>query len=141
MGFTREDRVNDQMFIGVARALKKTKALDFIKWWRQKQGDLKNNQLWEKRTLIVHRGYPDVEYRIYVLGSGANSFTLSGYDYLPEHYAFKRADFRRTPTGYQYDEHVFSDFPDESILELCTCVFKEMEAIVKEAETKFGIIL
>ena len=80
MGFTIDDEIKDAYFAAVARALKKCDALKFIEWWRKKQGILKNNPLWKKRILIVHRGYPPMQtYRIHLYGSGGTSSTISGY--------------------------------------------------------------
>ena len=145
LGFTREEKINDQMCIAVASVLNKTQAIEFIKWWRQKQGFLKNTPLWNKRTLIVHRGYPPVESIIYyVMSSGANSSTISGFGYdYPYGYGYPFGETipTTTPTD-QFDEvFSFSDYPDISIIHLCADAYDEMEAIVKEAETKFEVKL
>lgn len=99
---------------------------------------MKNNPLWKKRILIVHRGYPPVESIFYVLGSGANSSTISGYGYG---YPYGETVPTTSPED-QYDEvFSFSDDPNRSIIHLCADAYNEMEAIVKEAETKFDVVL
>jgi hypothetical protein len=131
LGFSREDELDDKEFTAVATALKKTHALKFIEWWRQKQGGLRNNPLWFKRNITFHRGYPKVsEYRIYVSGSGATSGTVSVVPYLkPISYPSPGAISPSDPSNYY-----FSDIQDRTVMKYCNEALKEIESIIVEAE-------
>lgn len=139
LGFSREDELNDKEFTAVATTLKNTQALKFIKWWRQKQGDLRNNPLWIKRNITFHRGYPKVsEYRIYVSGSGGTSGTLSiTTPYL------KRISYPSPSTISPSDpsNYYFSDIQDRTVIKYCNEALKEIESIIVEAEGTFSVKL
>mgnify|MGYP000504064673 CR=1 FL=1 len=140
MGFTIDDEIKDAYFAAVAKALKKDDALKFIKWWREKQGILKNNPLWKKRILIVHRGYPPIRsYKIYVSGSGGTSSTISGYIEPAE--IVSGESVSPGSISIQSGEFYFSDSPNQSIIDLCTQAYDEMKSIIEEAEKTFGIKL
>jgi hypothetical protein len=136
LGLTREDKVTDRDFWVAANARNLEEALRFIEWWRRKQGVLKNNPLWENRIITTHRGYPEVaQYRVYATGSGGNSTTISGNfavsTEIPHQGAIPTA-FTPTP------DPRFVDFPNQSIVGLCTRAVNEMEGIVQEAEREFN---
>jgi len=53
IGQTRENNISDYEFDLVARATQNTRALDFIKWWRQKERSFHNERLKElKKSLF-----------------------------------------------------------------------------------------
>jgi len=115
IGLTREDRMTDEIFWYVAKAQNNAQALGFIKWWRQKVNILSKNPLWNMRRVIVHRGYPEITYRIYIpasISSGGTGFVLGVGE--------------------------VSAKPSD-ILDMCEKAFAEMESIVSEAENEFGI--
>ena len=154
LGFTREDLMTDQCFMAVAKALKHREALGFIKWWRQKQGDLKQNPLWGKRILIVHRGYPTVSSTkiFYVSGSGGTSITTTppiyasewSVDFTEGAVSTSTTTTATTTTTMPEGEittNYFSDFTDRTVTDMCIKTFREMEAIVNEAEKEFEVKL
>lgn len=145
LGFSRDVDMTHKEFFAVAKALKKTEAIKFIKWWRKKQGMLSNSPLWKKRRIIVHRGYPSMAqtYAFYVSGSGGTSGTVLPY---------------LTPVGLPSDSTLgtlvprtipvptatpsvwkFEDFPNENAIDMCEKAYGEMKKIVEEAETIFSI--
>ena len=141
LGFTAEDIFDDKEFNAVANVLKNTQAIKFIKWWRKKQGLLRNNPLWSKTNITVHRGYTKVsEYRIYVSGSGGTSstITMSGYTpYLkPISWSTSGKISPSDPTNY-----FFSDMQDKTVMDYCNEALKEIESIITEAETTFSVKL
>lgn len=150
LGLTPDDKITDQIFKGIATALKNKEALEFLKWWQQKQGILKNNPLWSKRILIVHRGYPKIEVStpFYVLGSGLNSSTIT-VSSIPtvENYAhsYGVSSIPLSAQVYSEDEpgdyEYFSDVPNKSVLEICKQAMNEMTKIVKETEEQFSVQL
>jgi hypothetical protein len=138
LGFTREEKVTDRDFWVAARAKNLNDAMRFIEWWREKQGVLMNNPLWRKRTITAHRGYPQVApYRFYVSGSGGTSITISGDVVLSAGSAESAIPVTITPLS----ELRFTDFPDQSITDLCTRAFSEIERIIQEAEREFHVQL
>lgn len=165
LGLTREDRITDNEFSVAAKALQHSDALRFIKWWRKKRGILKQNPLWKKRTLIIHRGYPPTRrtFRIYIVESLAlsSTFSISSNIESPElsesstgnaistsepqsQVASESAipTTRSPPTTPQRTVEVyFEDFPDESAVDLCVRALRQMEEIVEEAEREFNIQL
>ena len=50
LGITRDDKINEQNFIFVAKTFGNHSAVEFIRWWRGNQGVLINNPLWRKRS-------------------------------------------------------------------------------------------
>lgn len=154
LGFTREDKITDQHVRAVANALNNNGALQFIEWWRQKQGGLMNNLLWKKRIIIAHRGYPPVQtFTFYVSGSGGTSSTISGYNTS----AWSPDSLQGIPTtsttegsvttstcstsDFPETEIRFSDYPSISVIDLCERAFDEIESIIEEAERSFGVRL
>ena len=170
LGFTREVEMNDKEFYAVAKAERKEEALRFVRWWRQKQGMLKNSPLWEERIISFHRGGTNIQnYSTVVSGSGGTSSTIYGTvttvpipagsslnalvpqivrsEAIPTAHgqtpviAQGRAtisvvgEARVTPTWY------FTDFPDKTVIEICTTAYAEWEKIVQEAEKEFGVQL
>lgn len=136
LGFSREDELDSKEFAAVANALNKTQAIEFIRWWRKKQGVLMNNPLWAKRNITFHRGYPEIsEYHIYVSGSGGTSGTISPY--------MKRIPWPTPATIPPSDpsNYFFSDVPDTTVMDYCNEALKEIESIVVEAEKTFSVKL
>jgi hypothetical protein len=138
LGLTRDDKVTDHDFRIAANALNLRDALRFIEWWRQKQGALKNNPLWKKRIITTHKGYPEMIQRFYVTGSGANSTTISGDTAISSAFPHEEA-IPITPAPSH--ELRFEDFPTQSITDLCTRAFNEMDGIVQEVEREFQVRL
>ena len=156
IGFTRQDVITDQNFKAVAQALKHRDALHFIDWWRKKQGKLKENPLWGKRILIVHRGYPTISstHTFYVSGSGGTSITTTQ---PPPHWIFPATSEPVelvsgevispeiiSPTTQQPSSEIevrFSDFPNIEVTDMCTQAFHEMEKIVQQAQAIFHVRL
>ena len=139
LGFSTEDKFNDTDFKAVANALSNTQAIEFIKWWRKKQGLLRKNPLWTKKNITVHRGYAKLsEYRIYVSGSGGTSSTISGVTGYMKRIPFPEsgATSRRDPTNY-----FFSDMQDKPVMDYCDEGLKQIESIITEAETTFSVKL
>jgi len=145
LGFTREDDMDDKEFHAVATALHNEEAVKFIKWWRQKQGMLKNSPLWKKRIIGFHRGKMNIQSYVYVSGSGGTSGTISPYVApldLPDDSSLGALVPQAIPVETpQPPILVFSDFPDKNLIEMCTKAFAELEAIVAEAEKSFEIHL
>jgi len=141
LGFSREDELNDKEFTAVATALTNTQALEFIKWWRMKQGGLSNNPLWAKRNITFHRGYPKVsERRIYAAGTGGTSGTVSVVSVIPY---LKRISWP-TPSGISPSDpsnYYFSDMQDKTVMEYCNEALKEIDRIIMEAEQTFSVKL
>ena len=134
IGLTREDRMSPNDFELAARILNKKDALRFIRWWRQKLGVLSLNPLWNMRHVIVHRGYPEITYRIYApdtLSSG--SIVISSGEVI----SLSNGAF---PTMTPVSGRTFeARFPE--VLEKCKDAFSQMENIVHEAEKEFSIQL
>lgn len=157
LGFTRDDEMTEKEFRAVSNALNKTKALAFIRWWSQKQNILSGNPLWSKRNLNIHRGRAPItkSYVFHVSGSGGTSgtisFTTSGTlssssigvwtpltsSYIPT----QPTSSYITTSGNAISEWTFSDFPDESAIDICRKAYDEMKKIVEEAETEFVVQL
>jgi hypothetical protein len=170
LGFTREVEMSDKEFCAVAKANGKEEALRFVRWWRQKQGMLKNSPLWEERIISFHRGGTNIQnYSAVVSGSGGNSSTIYGPvttvpipagsslnvlvpqivsgEAIPTAHGLTpitaqgqatiagvgRA--RVAPTWY------FTDFPDKTVIEICTAAYAEWQEIVREAERDFHVHL
>jgi hypothetical protein len=139
LGLTRDDKVTDRDFWVAANAQNLMDALRLIEWWRKKQGVLKHNPLWEKRIITTHRGYPEmIQDRFYVTGSGANSTTISG-DVVTSSEVPHEEAIPITPATSP--EPRFVDFPNQSVIDLCTLAFNEMEGIVQEVEREFHVRL
>lgn len=166
LGLTRENRITDNEFSVAAKALNHSNATRFIRWWRQKRGLLKQNALWKKRTLIIHRGYPPNmrQFRVYITESLAlsSTFSISTNTELPETSESSNRDAVPTggspsqstpetaippasapqPTGTQSTVEVrFQDFPSVSVVDLCSQALELMDEIVEEAESTFNIHL
>lgn len=143
LGLTREDRITDHEFEIAAKALNHTEALRFIRWWRQQRSVLKQNPLWKKRTIVIHRGYPPAihVHRLYVAESLAlsSTFTVSGG--IAESYVESGAPPGAIPTETPRPEvHVetrFRDLPDRSVVDYCQEAFEKMEEIVEATEREF----
>ena len=145
LGLTREDKITHEILEIAAKALRHNQALAFIRWWRQKQGRLKENPLWQKRTLIVHRGYPETTqtYRFYVTGSGGTSITVSGIQETPEFAdagALALSAFLPSTPSPSLEVR-FTDFPDRNVPDMCTQALYLMQSVVQEAEEMFHIEL
>ena len=148
LGISREDYMNVERFEIVAKRLKKTKGVEFINWFKQKQKILNNNPLLEKRVIIVHRGYPPIKSISYVQNSVLNIGTISSevlpfsriliYDPIP---TLSLKDQYYLKFSYSYEVISFSDFSDMDIVGVCVDAQEMMETIVDEAETKFGVKL
>lgn len=146
LGFTREVEMNDKEFCAVAKALRNLAASKFIRWWREQQGMLKNSPLWERRNIDFHRGGLEIQnYSAVVSGSGGNSSTISPYVCsvpLPTGSTLNALVPQGTfATTEAIPDWYFSDFPDKSIVEICLRAYAELEKIVEEAETSFGVNL
>jgi len=147
LGFNRDVGISDKELYAVAEVLSKTEALRFIRWWREKQGMLSNSPLWRKRTINVHRGYPTLvtTYNFYVSGSGWTSGTISPYVTsvsLPANSTLGALVPQATPTIVpERLDWRFPDFPNKSVIDMCTKAYNEMEKIVEEAETEFNVHL
>jgi hypothetical protein len=146
LGFTREVELNDKDFFAVATALNKTEAVEFVKWWRKKQGVLKSDPLWEKRIISFHRGNVAIYQNIYALGTGSSSGTISfgAYGYSPYVSPLVGGAFtpHTIPTksiGTSFWS--FKDFPDENLIDKCKEGYARLEAVVVEAETMFSASL
>ena len=170
LGFTREVEMNDKEFYAVAKVEGNEEALQFIRWWRQKQGMLKNSPLWEERIISFHRGGTNIQnYGAVVSGGGTSAqvIIISTLPLPPESslnalvpqtvkgeaistaYGQTRAPVdaqghanitmsakvRVAPTWY------FTDFPDKTVIEICTTAYAELEKIVQEAEREFHVQL
>ena len=142
IGFTRQDVITDQYFKAVSEALKHNDALKFIEWWRKKQGILKQNPLWAKRILIVHRGYPTITstHTFYVSGSGGTSITTTppGFMYVEPSEGVIPVTTQQPSSKVEVQ---FSDFPDIEVMDMCAQAFHEMEKVVEEAEATFNVKL
>ena len=152
LGFTRQERITDRDFKVAARVLNHTQAKRFIQWWEQKRGKLMQNPLWTKRTMIVHRGYPETK-KVYTLfiaesvalsstftTSGGTSFTVSaapGAVEISFPSALSPAAISTTAPTESRVETRFSDLPDQSVLDYCQQAFHEMEQIVNYAKGQF----
>jgi len=147
LGFNRDVEMTHKEFYAVAEVLNKTEAIRFIKWWRKTQGMLSNSPLWRKRTINVHRGYPPLvqTYNFYVSGSGGTSGTISPYVNsvsLPAHSTLGGLVPQTTPIAVsERPDWRFSDFPNESVIDMCTKAYNEIEKIVKETEAEFNVHL
>jgi len=146
LGFTREVEMNDKEFHAVAKALGNEEALGFIRWWRQKQGMLKNSPLWEQRIINFHRGGTNIQnYSAVVSGSGGNSSTISPAVRtvpLPDDSALKGLVPQMTiAVVAEIRDWYFSEFPDKSIVEICSRAYLELVEIVQEAEREFNLRL
>lgn len=170
LGFTREVEMNDKEFCAVAKTIGNAEALRFVRWWRQKQGMLKNSPLWEERIISFHRGGTNIQsYSVVVSGSGGNSSTIYGpvttvpipagsslnalVPQIVRGEAIPTAhgqisitaqgqvtiavlgQARVAPAWY------FTDFPDKTVIEICTAAYAEWEQIVQEAEREFHVHL
>lgn len=146
LGFTREVEMNDKEFYAVAKALGNEEALRFIRWWRQKQGMLKNSPLWEQRIIDFHRGGTNIQnYSAVVSGSGGNSSTISpavSTVPLPDDSALKGLVPQMTiAVVAEIRDWYFSEFPDKTIVEICSRAYLELVEIVQEAEREFDVRL
>lgn len=147
VGFTRDVEMSHKEFYAVAEVLNKTEATRFLRWWRKKQGMLSNSPLWKKRRINVHRGYPSITqtYDFYVSGSGGTSGTISPYVEsvrLPLNSTLGTLVPQTPPIAVgESADWQFSDFPNESVVDMCTKAYNEMEKIVVEAEREFSVQL
>jgi hypothetical protein len=159
LGFTREDDMNDKEFSAVATTLGRAEAVEFVKWWRKKQGVLKADSLWEKRIISFHRGNVEIYQNIYALGTGGTSGTISWTNVTigvagatvgaTEPTVGTRATLGREATiGVHTHQQItavnfwsFKDFPDENLIDKCKEGYSKLESIVKEAEATFHIQL
>ena len=145
LGFTRGVELNDKDFFAVATALSKTEAVKFVKWWRKKQGELKDDPLWEKRIISFHRGNVEIYQTIYALGTGSSSGTISFANVYSPHVSPIMGGvvtLHTIPTesiGTSFWS--FSDFPNENLIDKCREGCSKLEAIVREAETIFRVSL
>lgn len=151
LGFSREDEINATEFAAVANALKNTQAIEFIKWWRNKQKLLQKNELWRKRNISFHRGYPPVsEYRIYVGRTGGTSGSM--YPIIYPSPGLPDAAVYRTPgplppmvvgpipaTTIDPHTYYFTEPSDKPAIQYCNEALKLIEGIVEEAEKKFSL--
>jgi hypothetical protein len=146
LGFTREVEMNDKEFYAVAKASGNEEAVRFIRWWRQKQGMLKNSPLWEQRIINFHRGGTNIQnYSAVVSGSGGNSGTISPSVLtvpLPADSTLGALVPHATnTTATETPDWYFADFPDKTIIEICSAAYAEWEEIVQEAEREFNVRL
>ena len=147
LGFTRGVELNDKEFFAVATALSKTEAVEFVKWWRKKQGVLKADPLWEKRIISFHRGNVEIYQNIYALGTGSSSGTITWSSVTVGAVAPTMGALaptigvnipQATPPANYWS---FKDFPDENLIDKCKEGYARLEAIVVEAETTFSASL
>lgn len=129
LGLENEDKISDRDFWVAANALGNRKALQFIKWWRQKAHIIGNHSLSRERNRIVHKGYPPYElYTPSTLSSGVVTLvsgqTVAGFS-------------GPIPTDTYTTSNINVEFLD--ILEDCKNGFELIQGIVKEAEREFNI--
>lgn len=120
IGLTRENRLFYSDFNRVTHATQNTRALEFIKWWRQKERSFQKERLWRMRPEIVHRGYPEMRIKVYAHFSVIVSSEKSISNKSP-----------------------ISKFQvkDSEVLEMCQKGLDSMKDIVRQAEKKFGFTL
>ena len=160
LGLTREDRLIEYGFEIVAKALNRTDALKFLKWWRQQVQEVGKNPLCYKRKVIVHRGYPPTvrDFTIEVstpgtswiirgevspmplfesilAGSGVSARSSVTPLREPSHTELPSSATLRLPSTKT--EISFPDFPGRTALGVCREAFNHMERIVETAETDF----
>jgi hypothetical protein len=144
LGFTREVEMNDKEFYAVAKALNKNEAIDFIKWWRKKQGILKNEPLWEKRIISFHRGAVPIYLNYFGYGTGSASGTISADAALVSSVPLTMGPpIPQTVPMPQMEPNFwsFKDFPNEDLIDKCEEGCTKLEEIVAEAEKTFNIRL
>lgn len=147
LGFTRNDRLDDNGFEIAARArakiLKQSDALDFLKWWREQLGRLLKGPygpLHRKRIQIVHKGYLDMERR-YVVQLSEIVNVSGGTGVLWQGAVMAGTENRLEPQNVvpraAHDtrfEIYFQDLPERSAIDVCNHAFHEMENLVASAE-------
>jgi len=144
LGFTREVEMNDKEFYAVAQVLKRTEAVKFIKWWRQKQGILRNEPLWRKRDISFHRGSLGIIYHYYGYGTGSSSGTISYMTALSPHVSSNMGGAvspHTVSTSVGIPFWSFLDFQNENLIDKCKEGYAKLEEIVHEAETIFSVSL
>ncbi|MHA1541882.1 MAG: hypothetical protein ACTSQH_02765 [Candidatus Hodarchaeales archaeon] len=60
LGFNRNEDMRDWHFNWAAKRMKHKGALNFIKWWKQTLTTLRKDPLFEQRSIIIHRGIPEI---------------------------------------------------------------------------------
>lgn len=134
MGLNREDKIMGHDFWIVAKAQKHREALQFVQWWKQKVGILSNNPLWKMRHTIVHRGYPEVKYRIYTPDS-----LSSGSIVIVKGEVVGYGDAIPTAIAKDIFEIKVKDLSE--FIRMCKEGFALMANIVEEAEKTFKVEL
>jgi hypothetical protein len=107
---------------------------------------LKNSPLWEQRIIDIHRGGTNIQnYSAVVSGSGGNSGTISPSVLtvpLPADSTLGALVPQATyTTATATPDWYFSEFPDKSIVEICSRAYLELAEIVQEAEREFNVRL
>lgn len=138
-GFTREEHFGPRDFEIAARVSGNPDAISFVTWWRKQINILKQNALWMKRNINVHRGRPPVKIRLYLRESMALTSVLD------VHLAPGAAITIETPTtvvpalvSRTTRMVYFEDFPAKDIIDVCEEGFQQIKDMVDEAEMKFG---
>lgn len=145
-GWRRDARFDVRDFEIAVRVSGNGSALSFIEWYRKTIHSLSGNPLWKKRTVIVHRGRPEVTrtYYLYFVETvavrGSLSIETSRQDIPgaipPEEAIFVEEDEKRDDSEKSV-EVFFEDCKNKEIDDICEEAFEQMEKIVNEAENTF----
>ena len=126
LGFSRDDHLVDWKFSWAANKENNESALKFFTWWKQARSSLQKFSIWNKRNVLLHRGYPEKGSVFVHLSTSSGITTLSsGYNSNSE---ISIINDKGVETRVTSDMHMFTDDHQE-----CVSALSEMRKIVYEA--------
>ncbi len=156
LGFNREDRLDESGFMIAARALKRDKALRFLKWWKAQSNRVSRNPLYRVRNMIVHRGTTPLGITIPLTpGSPLPTTNDRVVDTFPVFLSYKKKERQvvvivgknlgsktGTPAPYKlsgidWRQVEFESIPGREAKVVCKEAFQQMKKIVETAKQHY----
>jgi hypothetical protein len=136
MGITREDRITDDVFGFVAKALQNQNALNFLNCWRTNLNQLNQNSLFRKRSLILHRGYAPTEQVYAVNPSGTITGSTQPWTQPVPHTSNNTAALPTASPASRFEIY-FPDIANQSALDACELLLNEVRRFVETIERNY----
>lgn len=145
LGFSDEDRLDEERFEIAARALKHDQAMKFLAWYKGEKKNMREKdallrKITSKRHMNIHRARPEVNYAMEVhefympTGSMGVSAVLQptavGVDNVTEDTAPDRTFLEIAQIWYQ-------DIPNIDVRDVCNYAFEYMKRIVETARKEY----